>query len=413
MAGLPKRGQAIVLIAIGMAVFLAFLGLVLDGGSAYLEQRNLQRAADLSALSGAWAFHNGNYRNSDNYSNVAASIDAARTTIATTLAANGYGSVTPAVTFNDVAGTPLADQCTPTCPQGWEIRGLTVDISRVMSTLLIGVVGGGDATIRAVASAQLGPHTGARAEAPLLLQNFTDPANAVPRVGGYPACANATDGLRYPMAPTDCRPSTGAPWPAQALNLEPMWQGAFTPPAPPFDTAPVARFWLLNEPSDAAGPGSPTSQLTVSDGLPEVLFTCRPGCPAGDPGSVLRYAGTATPVPDPVFPGAGGRVSRAATNWAGQSCANPLDRANPLTPDNPRLMRLPITYAAVPGPSGVAGVGSFRVSETLMFCLDAVAGAPGAYALSGYLVEEPSNAPTILSAGDPYFGRDVVVRLTG
>ena len=412
-----RRGQVIVLLAIGIAVFLGFLGLVLDGGSAYLQQRNLQRGADLAALSGTWGYYNANYRGSDNYNNVAAALAAARSAVTNTLRSNGLGAATATVTFNSAAGagvdTSGCQGATPTCPPGWEIRGVTVGLAQVLGNQLVQAVGAGQPTITATAAAQVSTNTGALAEAPLLLQNYTDVSSAVPRIGGYPACANGTDGLRYPMSPTDCRPSTRAPWPAQALNLEPRWQAPFAPAAPPFNTAPLTRFYLLNEPSGSATPASAAAeQLAVSGGLSELVGTCRPGCPGGDAGSAVRYAMTTPPSPDPVFPGAGDRVSRSGTGWAGQSCANPLNRASPLTPDNPRLMRLPITYAAMPGPSGVAGVGAFRVSETLMFCLESVQGSPGSYALSGYIVEEPSNASTLLDSGNPYFGRDVVVRLT-
>jgi hypothetical protein len=48
-----QSGQAIVLVAIGVLVLTAILALALDGGSIYLDKRQLQNAADAAALSGA------------------------------------------------------------------------------------------------------------------------------------------------------------------------------------------------------------------------------------------------------------------------------------------------------------------------------------------------------------------------
>lgn len=48
-----ERGQALILAALGMAVFLAFVAMAIDVGIAYQERRNLQNAADSAALAGA------------------------------------------------------------------------------------------------------------------------------------------------------------------------------------------------------------------------------------------------------------------------------------------------------------------------------------------------------------------------
>jgi hypothetical protein len=48
-----QSGQAIVLVAVGVLVLTAILALALDGGSIYLDKRQLQNAADAAALSGA------------------------------------------------------------------------------------------------------------------------------------------------------------------------------------------------------------------------------------------------------------------------------------------------------------------------------------------------------------------------
>lgn len=48
-----QSGQAVVLVAIAVVVLAAILMLALDGGSGYLDQRQLQNAADAAALAGA------------------------------------------------------------------------------------------------------------------------------------------------------------------------------------------------------------------------------------------------------------------------------------------------------------------------------------------------------------------------
>ena len=56
-----QKGQALVIVVLGMVAFMAFLGLALDGGSAYLQQRGLQRAADMAALAAASSFFRSDY----------------------------------------------------------------------------------------------------------------------------------------------------------------------------------------------------------------------------------------------------------------------------------------------------------------------------------------------------------------
>jgi hypothetical protein len=50
---LNQRGQTVVIVAIAIVVLLAFAGLAIDGGTAYLNRRRMQNAADAAALAGA------------------------------------------------------------------------------------------------------------------------------------------------------------------------------------------------------------------------------------------------------------------------------------------------------------------------------------------------------------------------
>jgi Flp pilus assembly protein TadG len=47
-----ERGQVLLIVAAGMFVFVALVGLVIDTGVAFRERRNLQNASDLSAMAG-------------------------------------------------------------------------------------------------------------------------------------------------------------------------------------------------------------------------------------------------------------------------------------------------------------------------------------------------------------------------
>lgn len=50
-----ERGQALIIIAIALVVLMGMVGLVIDGGNAFLDRRNAQNAADSAALAAALA----------------------------------------------------------------------------------------------------------------------------------------------------------------------------------------------------------------------------------------------------------------------------------------------------------------------------------------------------------------------
>jgi hypothetical protein len=76
-----ERGQALILIALGLVVMIAMTGLAVDGGNAFAEHRTAQNAADNAALAAAY--------------NLAAGNPTAAVTAARAIAdSNGYDSVT-------------------------------------------------------------------------------------------------------------------------------------------------------------------------------------------------------------------------------------------------------------------------------------------------------------------------------
>jgi Flp pilus assembly protein TadG len=81
-----ERGQVIVVFALVLVALVAMAGLIIDGGGAYAQSRDEQKAADLAALAGA----NDYLLNSQSAS--------ALTTAATIAAANGYTDGTVAAT---------------------------------------------------------------------------------------------------------------------------------------------------------------------------------------------------------------------------------------------------------------------------------------------------------------------------
>ena len=54
-----EDGQVLIMVAAGMVVFIAVVGLVVDVGRLYVAQRQLQIAADAAALAGAQSLPNG------------------------------------------------------------------------------------------------------------------------------------------------------------------------------------------------------------------------------------------------------------------------------------------------------------------------------------------------------------------
>ncbi|HEX2766834.1 MAG TPA: pilus assembly protein TadG-related protein [Candidatus Limnocylindria bacterium] len=75
-----ERGQILLMAAAGMFVFVALVGLVIDTGVGYRERRNMQNAADLSAMAGtkviADHYLDGGRTGSDVYDAIEASLEA-------------------------------------------------------------------------------------------------------------------------------------------------------------------------------------------------------------------------------------------------------------------------------------------------------------------------------------------------
>ena len=440
-----QRGQALPIVALGMVAFIAFLGLALDGGASYLQQRSLQRAADLAALAAASSYYRANlasgYIPAAPASAMINAVQDARNTAISVVTQDGYA--TTAITFDqvlDYQGNALALQCSagPTppasgCPAASVVRGFSVTLSRTAPTTVMRAVGITSTTIGATASAMITVPGGAVRIAPLLLQNYTDGTHSLPRNTPYPTCAQAPgDGIQDAPSP-DCRPRVGEPLVlVQSAELFPPGLDAT------FAAAPRTDYFILHDPPTCntggsypsfstcdATAGSTTTPGTVATGETSTITSCPPSSVATPCATTQYYAELnhnfiLLMQNDNVATGMNARIDKAAASWAGQDCSNPHGGAGvpPLAPDNPRLMRLPVNYAAPL--SGANNVGAAQVSETVMFCVQYNAGgnitshlpqSGNDYAVTGYFVNVADDAGTTTATPGQYFGQDVLIRL--
>lgn len=173
----PQRAPAQILLffAIGLVGMVALAGIVLDGGTAYVERRTAQNAADASALAGVRLM--GNATTSTTVADIG-------TAIASYVTVNAFGHNTQlncayfvgtdgttalggivTTSGTQCAGAPSGATTTPTtCTTGGSTYNIPCDASGVhvetqigpYNTYLLGIVGQGTATIGATATAQLG-----------------------------------------------------------------------------------------------------------------------------------------------------------------------------------------------------------------------------------------------------------------
>lgn len=83
-----ERGQVLVLFALALVAIVAMTGLVLDGGSAFVQRRGMQNVADSAAMSAGYAYAMGG------------DLNAATVAARSTAAANGYTHGVSGVSVN-------------------------------------------------------------------------------------------------------------------------------------------------------------------------------------------------------------------------------------------------------------------------------------------------------------------------
>ena len=189
-----------------------------------------------------------------------------------------------------------------------------------------------------------------------------------------------------------------------------------------FATAPQTNFYVLHDKPDDPATSAAATMNTAKFGESALIATCPAASlasPCGAPQYYMALDHTIGGIA--IVDGLNSRISKAGgAPWTNQDCSRPQGGAGvpPLTPDNPRLVRVPIAYAT-PAPFA-PGVGQGRVSETLMFCLQYTVPlttmiptptAGGDYFVPGYFVNEADLSATSAATPGRYFGQDVLVRL--
>nr|MBA2600287.1 Tad domain-containing protein [Actinomycetota bacterium] len=144
-----ERGQVLAIVAGGMVVIVAMVGLVIDGGHAWGQQRKTQNAADSMALAGTtvvqheWAGLTPAKTDAD----VCAAVDDA--------AVRNNVEALDAV-YTDFKGDPMGvTVCDGTLPI--EAQGVAATANQEFDTFLMGIIGFSELTSTANATAVVGP----------------------------------------------------------------------------------------------------------------------------------------------------------------------------------------------------------------------------------------------------------------
>lgn len=170
------NGQMLVIFAISIVVMILFAGLIVDGGSAFLNRRDSQNSSDIAAIAGtkrladyyvkAAAFTPGTLAASGN--NVFTSIEKRMQENGCTVAANctwtaRYVGPRTGSTFVDLGPVGAANTAPPGAVSGQKALGVKVDVTRMPPTFFLGVIGQSTWTIQTTATAVTGQPSGAPA----------------------------------------------------------------------------------------------------------------------------------------------------------------------------------------------------------------------------------------------------------
>lgn len=141
-----ERGQILVIFALGVVSIIAMTGLVIDGGSTFVQRREQQNVADAAAMAGAYAFVDSDRDQSQ-------AVAAARSIAA----ANGY--------TDDVNGVDVAVEVRNVGGSGGTVA---VTITRPHRNYFAGIVGFPSWPVGASATAEAGVPNGAWGSMPLI-----------------------------------------------------------------------------------------------------------------------------------------------------------------------------------------------------------------------------------------------------
>lgn len=145
--GSDERGSMLVMLSVVLVMLLAFAGLVIDGGRAYADHRNVQNAADAAALAGAGALNEILFTSGQE--------STVRTAVANSVAANaGTASIECRIIDsdqNDLGACPTTNGTAISS----EAAGVSVRVSNTQDGSFIKVVGIETFTTNAAAKAQV------------------------------------------------------------------------------------------------------------------------------------------------------------------------------------------------------------------------------------------------------------------
>jgi Flp pilus assembly protein TadG len=161
-----QQGQILVIFALALVAIVAMTGLVLDGGSTFVQKRDMQNVADAASLAGGYA-----------YGNSTATDDTTKKAVATAAAlsiaaANGYTNGTSGVVVDVALDAP-----------GGAGRHITVTVGKPHENNFSGVVGMATWDVTTSATAIAGPPNAARGAMPVIFnqraftENGANPGN--------------------------------------------------------------------------------------------------------------------------------------------------------------------------------------------------------------------------------------------
>ena len=126
-------GQVLVVFALALTAIVAMTGLVLDGGSAFVQRRNMQNVADSAAMAAAYAYGMGG--------GVSGAQAAARSTAASNGYTDGTGGVSVNMFTNSSGGAGRTFQVTMDAPHANNFAGIVGMSSWQISTTATTIAG--------------------------------------------------------------------------------------------------------------------------------------------------------------------------------------------------------------------------------------------------------------------------------
>lgn len=145
-----ERGQVLVIVAGAIVALIAMVGLVIDGGYAWGQQRDTQNGADAAAKAGAGVIQLNLAGDARNGGDVGCAVEATATQNGITLASAVYTDFLGATIGQDVPG------CGDTNPIPNGAQGVRAEAEKEFDTFLAPVIGIDDFTARATATAVVG-----------------------------------------------------------------------------------------------------------------------------------------------------------------------------------------------------------------------------------------------------------------